>query len=338
MRWFSSLLLIVSLLCFGALAGAVELPRTYCAELVHLANQGNVAAQLQLGYCYEQGKGVAQNYNEAFRWYKKAADQGDALALNNLGVCYEKGKGTPRYYGRAVECYRKAAEQGLKSGQYNLGLCYLDGKGVTKDIDEAKRWFNKAARQGYEPAKVILADLGAQDASLPTALQAPASSSTQPTSPKGNQINNTFFGYTLGQTTCREFADKELSDYRYWSDKKDLIEHKRYTWVEYDKLFAGYSWSVRFLFYHDKLFSVMFYYPEIQGGSNLDKSEGRRAIFDNISHGLTKYAAYLTDRPNVYNDGKTIVKLNISEYGNEYLMYIDAAVYDEIERKHFDEL
>jgi TPR repeat protein len=37
------------------------------------------------GVCYEQGTGVAQNLEEAVRYYKLAADQGDAGAQKNLG-------------------------------------------------------------------------------------------------------------------------------------------------------------------------------------------------------------------------------------------------------------
>ena len=49
---------------------------------------------------YDDGQGVAQNYAEAARWYRKAADQGNASAQLNLGVSYYDGQGcckiTPR--------------------------------------------------------------------------------------------------------------------------------------------------------------------------------------------------------------------------------------------------
>ena len=41
------------------------------------ANQGDSDAQVKLGLAYYHGRGVAQNFAEAVRWYKKAADQGD---------------------------------------------------------------------------------------------------------------------------------------------------------------------------------------------------------------------------------------------------------------------
>jgi len=51
------------------------------------AESGNATAQYNLGYCYEYGRGVAKDYVEAAKWYRKAADQGDSYAQCNLGSC-----------------------------------------------------------------------------------------------------------------------------------------------------------------------------------------------------------------------------------------------------------
>jgi TPR repeat protein len=48
------------------------------------AAQGNAVAQCSLGWMYENGLGVRQNYAEAERLYRLAADQGNALAEGNL--------------------------------------------------------------------------------------------------------------------------------------------------------------------------------------------------------------------------------------------------------------
>ena len=54
---------------------------------------------------------MAQNKEEAAKWYRKAADQGDADAQCNLGYCYKTGDGVTKDPVRAVELYRKAADQ-----------------------------------------------------------------------------------------------------------------------------------------------------------------------------------------------------------------------------------
>jgi TPR repeat protein len=59
---------------------------------------------------YGQGEGVAQDYKEAVKWYRKAAEQGVVDGQYNLGWMYDKGKGVVQDYKEAVKWYRKAAE------------------------------------------------------------------------------------------------------------------------------------------------------------------------------------------------------------------------------------
>jgi TPR repeat protein len=48
------------------------------------AEQGHVAAQCNLAYCYMGGLGVDTNCEEAIYWYKKAAEQGNEDAIKFL--------------------------------------------------------------------------------------------------------------------------------------------------------------------------------------------------------------------------------------------------------------
>jgi uncharacterized protein len=65
-------------------------------NFIPLAEQGDPAAQSQLGFMFETGRGVPQNYTEAAMWYRRAAEQGDSLAQYSLGLLYDKGFGVPR--------------------------------------------------------------------------------------------------------------------------------------------------------------------------------------------------------------------------------------------------
>ena len=69
---------------------------------------------------YDQGKGVIQDYEEAFKWYQLAADQEYARAQYSLGYMYEDGEGVDRDYAEAVKWWRLAAEQGVAEAQYLL--------------------------------------------------------------------------------------------------------------------------------------------------------------------------------------------------------------------------
>src|SRR5271155_3469828 len=59
--------------------------------------------------------------------YRLAASRGDATSQNNLGAIYDKGNGVAQDYVEAVKWYRKAADQGFAQAQANLGLCTSTG-------------------------------------------------------------------------------------------------------------------------------------------------------------------------------------------------------------------
>jgi TPR repeat protein len=120
------------------------------------ADAGYADAQSNLGYMYENGRGVTKDYAEAVSWYRKAADQGHAYAQFSLGYMYENGYGVTKDNAEAVSWYRKAAAQGHASAQYNLGIMYEYGDGVTKDNAEAVSWYRKAAALGHAVAKKVL--------------------------------------------------------------------------------------------------------------------------------------------------------------------------------------
>ena len=63
---------------------------------IPLAERGTATAQAYLGFMFETGRGVPQNYTEAAHWYRRAAEQGDSLAQYSLGLLYDKGQGVPR--------------------------------------------------------------------------------------------------------------------------------------------------------------------------------------------------------------------------------------------------
>jgi len=112
-----------------------------------LAEQGNAIAQNNLGIMYRRGRGVAENYAEAVRWYRLAAEQGNATAQVSLGYMYANGDGVPQNGAEAVKWYRLAAEQGNATAQYNLGYMYANGDGVPQNDVRAYMWYSVTAAQ-----------------------------------------------------------------------------------------------------------------------------------------------------------------------------------------------
>ena len=94
----------------------------YSAELVKRAEAGDATAQHDLGCCYNSGKGVAQDYKEAVKWYTRSAEQGNADGQFGLGGCYISGHGVAQDYKEAVKWYTKSAEQGNVSAFKGLEL------------------------------------------------------------------------------------------------------------------------------------------------------------------------------------------------------------------------
>ena len=128
---------------------------TALKELRPLADQGHKEAQFALGVMYETGRGVPQEYGEAFQWYEKSATQGDTAAQNGLGSLYQNGKGIPVDYAKARGWYNKAAELGDIDAQFNLGIMYSTGLGPTgmPDFVAGHLWFNLAASRGHTDAR-----------------------------------------------------------------------------------------------------------------------------------------------------------------------------------------
>jgi len=119
-------------------------------ELKRLANGGEAAAQARLGRLYERGRGVAEDYGEALRWYRAAAAQGDAMGQTSMGDIYSFGLGVPPDWTEAVRWYRLAAAQGALSSEVSLGFAYETGQGVPEDMKQALHWYDEAAK-GDDP-------------------------------------------------------------------------------------------------------------------------------------------------------------------------------------------
>jgi hypothetical protein len=123
------------------------------------ASNGNAEAMKDIGWMYDKGKGVEQNYEQARQWYERAAAAGNAIAMNNLAWLYERGLGVQQDYAQARQRYEKAAAAGSASAMNNLGTLFYFGNGVDQDYTEARKWFEKAAARGNHYAMNSLGNL-----------------------------------------------------------------------------------------------------------------------------------------------------------------------------------
>ena len=151
--------ILLSTLLLGTLAWSQDLGRGWDAynkgdyatalrEWKPLAEQGDTAAQFNLGWMYGEGLGVPEDVQQAVKWYRRSADQGDAAAQYTLGLIYNQGRGVPQDFKQAVEWYRRSAEQGHAMAMGNLAVLYENGDGVLQDDVLAYMWGNLGAAEG----------------------------------------------------------------------------------------------------------------------------------------------------------------------------------------------
>ena len=117
-------------------------------DLKAKAVKGDRDAQRDLAMAYGEGEGVAQDYTEAAKWFRKAAEQGDTISQYATGSMCEHGDGVAKDLVEALRWYRKAADQGYARAQFNVGNSYYHGSGVTRNYAEAIKWYRKSAEQG----------------------------------------------------------------------------------------------------------------------------------------------------------------------------------------------
>ena len=86
---------------------------------------------------YYNGQGVLQDSAAAVKWCRLAADQGDDAAQYNLGVMYEKGQGVPQDYVQAHKWWNLAAVAGDKEAIKNRDI--VAGKMTPAQIAEAQK-------------------------------------------------------------------------------------------------------------------------------------------------------------------------------------------------------
>jgi len=117
------------------------------------AARGLAPAQYRLATLYELGKGVAADPVQALAWYERAALGGNVKAMHNAAVLLAGDKAGPADFDRAFRWFKAAAERGFADSQFNLAILYERGLGTPPSAEEAYVWYSLSARQG-DPGSV----------------------------------------------------------------------------------------------------------------------------------------------------------------------------------------
>ena len=126
------------------------------------ALKGDPTAAYEIGVRFAEGKGVAANFDEAAKWYDRAAQAGVVPAIFRLGTFYEKGLSVKKDVDIARRYYLQAAERGNAKAMHNLAVLDADGGGKGANYKSASQWFRKAADRGVADSQFNLGILYAR--------------------------------------------------------------------------------------------------------------------------------------------------------------------------------
>lgn len=107
-------------------------------------------APYYLGICYYYGRGIDQDYNKAYSYFKKDSLNSDAMAM--IGECYYYGRGVGQNYAEAVKCFQKVLQTGnwRNCAARNIAKCYANGYGIEVNHEKAEYYRKIAAENGDE--------------------------------------------------------------------------------------------------------------------------------------------------------------------------------------------
>ena len=103
-----------------------------------------------LSNLYDQGLGVKQDFAKTFKLAKKACDLNLMVACYNVGVLYVKGKSVRQDFVNAKKYFEKACNANEAMACNNLGVLYANGQGVKQNKSTAKKYYGKACDLGFQ--------------------------------------------------------------------------------------------------------------------------------------------------------------------------------------------
>jgi len=128
-------------------------------DLQTLLDSGDSEGLVRLGTeLFRQG-----DEREAFECYRAACKLGNAVAMGNLGFCYQNGRGVKADNRLAAYCFERASELEEPGSMLKMGdFCFHGKGGLPKDRTRAVGYYLRAyeiAAASSEPDPLLLAQL-----------------------------------------------------------------------------------------------------------------------------------------------------------------------------------
>lgn len=135
-------------------------------ELFSLAEAGDSNAQFNLGAMFYEGRGVAQDFGKAAKWFGLSAEQDYHESLNMLGVMYYNGQGVKQDFAKASECFYRAEWASFNDEPLydDIAADWRDRLLAPEVVDNKRQFLRKARVMGGEARYGIGAGLSATGA------------------------------------------------------------------------------------------------------------------------------------------------------------------------------
>jgi hypothetical protein len=121
-------------------------------QLKQRAVEGDAEAQELWGLALQHGDGVEADYEEARRWYQRAAVQGRSLSKGKIGwVCLVGQAGVEQDTEKGLSLLKSAMEAGDAGAYASMSMAYLHGVGVEINPESAVSLARRAIELGPQP-------------------------------------------------------------------------------------------------------------------------------------------------------------------------------------------
>ena len=102
---------------------------------------------------YKGEGGAQQSFQEALKWWTRAASAGHVVAQYNLGIMHKNGEGTSKDYKKARDYFLKAAGKGYANAAEQLGHLYFGDFLGAPEYGEAGKWSEQASAKEIYPLR-----------------------------------------------------------------------------------------------------------------------------------------------------------------------------------------
>lgn len=155
--------------------GSTTGQRASMVDLSEAAGQGDVAARLEMGRRFAQGREVEKSESVALSYFRGIISEYEnigahdkrgpyvASALLETARLYRSGAPEANIAPNPAQAFdflhRAASYFGDPVAQFELAKVLLSGDGVTRNARAAAQWLLSASRKGYAPAQALLGDI-----------------------------------------------------------------------------------------------------------------------------------------------------------------------------------